>query len=166
MMTTFRIVSAITVLILLLGTTSCGTHARSSDDAAMEKRFIGTWRLVSWARHFTDGTTRQSPQSVGYIIYTDTHPVHMCFVGMDPNRPKWQSEWMPTQSEALSGITGSNSYCSTVEVHAKAGFVIHHVEISSVPNVTGRNRKRWFTFDGPNRVTNPQNSNRELRTAR
>jgi hypothetical protein len=27
-----------------------------------------------------------------------------------------------------------------------------HVEISSVPNLVGRNRKRWFTFEGPNRL--------------
>jgi hypothetical protein len=77
----------------------------------------------------------------------------MCYVGMDPNRPKWKSEFAPTESEAMSGIKGSSSYCSTVEVNAKEGFVIHHVEIASVPNVVGRDRKRWFTFDGPNRVT-------------
>ena len=34
----------------------------------------------------------------------------------------------------------------------KRGFVIHHVEIDKVPNRVGLNRKRWFTFQGPNRV--------------
>jgi hypothetical protein len=153
MVTRFRLLVAVNILFLLLGTTSFETHAQSPDDVTMAKRFVGMWRLVSWTRRFADGTTRQSARSVAYIIYTDTNPIHMCYVGMDPNRPKWNSEFAPTESEAMSGIAGSSSYCSTVEVHAKEGFVIHHVEISSVPNIIGRDRKRWFTFEGPNRVS-------------
>jgi hypothetical protein len=151
--TRFWLFFPVSILILLLGSTSFETHAQSPDDVAMAKRFVGMWRLASRPRRSADGTTKQSSQSVAYIIYTSTNPIHMCYVGMDPNRPKWKSEFVPTESEAMSGITGSSSYCSTVEVHAKEGFIIHHVEIASVPNVVGRDRKRWFTFDGPNRVT-------------
>jgi hypothetical protein len=126
------------------------THAQPQDDAAVAKQFVGTWRLVSWPQRLADGTTKQNPISVAYLIYTDTG--HMCFVGMNPNRPRWKSATEPTSEEALSGITGFNAYCSTVEIHAKEGFVIHHVEIEKVPNWVGRERKRWFTFQGPNRV--------------
>lgn len=153
MVTKSRLLGAVGIIIFVLASTSFEMHAQSPDDATMAKRFVGMWRLVSHPTRLADGTTKQSVNSVAYIIYTNTNPIHMCYVAMDPNRPKWKSEFAPTESEAMSGFTGSNSYCSTVEVHAKEGFVIHHVEISSVPNLIGRNRKRWFTFDGPNRVS-------------
>jgi hypothetical protein len=82
----------------------------------------------------------------------------MCFVSMNPNRPKWKSATEPTESEAVSGINGFSAYCAKVEIHASEGFVLHHVEIEKVPNNIGMTRKRWFTFDGPNRVTLRQDS--------
>src|SRR5690349_3478792 len=89
---------------------------------------VGMWRLLSWPQRLDDGTTRQSPASLAYLIYTDTG--HMCYVSMTPNRPKWKSATSPTPEEALSATTfGSYSYCATVEMHAKEGYVIHHIEI-------------------------------------
>jgi hypothetical protein len=131
---------------LLLASFGIG-HARGDDDLA---QFIGMWRLVSWEQRLADGTTRQAPNSVGYIVYTDVG--RMCYVGMNPNRPKWKS-LTPTESEALSGIVGMGAYCALVELHAREGFVLHHVDIERVPNNVGIVRKRWFTFDGINRLT-------------
>ena len=148
-MARFRLLVA--VGILMLGSPSFETHAQSPDDVAISKQFVGMWRLVSFPIRLADGTTRQSALSVAYIIYTDTNPIHMCYVTMDPNRPKWKSEFAPTESEAMSVVP--QSYCSTVEIHAKEGFVIHHVEIAEIPNLVGRNRKQYFTFEGPNRVS-------------
>jgi hypothetical protein len=121
----------------------------AQDDIA--KQFVGMWRLVGWPQRLADGTTRQSPLSVAYIVYTDTG--HMCYVNMDPNRPKWKTAGAPTPEEAMSGIKGFSAYCARVEIHAKEGFVIHHVEIEKTPNLVGVARKRWFTFQGPNRVS-------------
>ena len=148
MVTRVRLLVAVGIIILVLGSRSFETHAQSTDDVAMAKRFVGMWRLASRPERIADGTTKQNANSVAYIIYTDTNPIHMCYVAMDPNRPMWKSEFAPTESEAMSGIKGSSSYCSTVEVNAKEGYVIHHVEIASVPNVVGRDRKRWFTSTG------------------
>lgn len=114
------------------------------------KQFIGMWRLASRTQRLVDGTTRQSPISAGYIIYADSG--HVCYVAMNPDRAKWKSETAPTAEEAISGITGLGANCATVEIHSKEGFVVHHVEIEKTPNVVGRARKRWFTFQGPNRV--------------
>jgi hypothetical protein len=151
-MARFRLLVAVGILVL--GGGSFQTHAQSPDDVAMAKQLVGMWRLVSNPMRSADGTTRQSRLSKSYIIYTDTKPVRMCYVATDPNRPKWNSETAPTESEAISGaVNGSYSYCSTVEIHAKEGFVIHHVEIASVPNHIDRNWKRWVTFEGPNRVS-------------
>jgi len=153
MLARVRLFVAVSIFILVLGSTSFKTCAQSTEDAAMGKRFVEMWRLVSHPNRLADGTTKQNANSMAYIIYMDTNPIHICYVAMDPNRPKRKSEFAPTESEALSEITGSSSYCGTVEIHAKEGFVIHHVEIASVPNVVGRDGKRWFTFDGPNRLT-------------
>src|SRR5579862_2610940 len=131
------------------------THAQTNDDAATAKQFVGMWRLVSWPERLADGTMRQNPTSMAYIIYTDNS--HMCAVGMNPNRPKWKSAMAPMPQEVVFGLPsdyfGFFGYCSSVEVHAKEGFVLHHVEIDKSPNGVGTTRKRWFKFDGPNRVS-------------
>ena len=125
------------------------TFAQSAEDNAAFQKFVGIWRLVEWPQRLADGTMRQNRLTSAYIIYTDTG--HMCFVAMNPNRPQWKAV-TPTPDEALSGIAGLGAYCATVEVHARDGFIVHHVEIERSPNYVGRDRKRWFTFEGPDRV--------------
>jgi len=134
-------------MLLVFGLLNSMSYAQSLDDIA--KQFVGTWRLSSYTDRLADGTTRPNRVSVAYLIYSDAG--HMCSVGMDPRRPRWKSA-TPTPEEALASFQGSYGYCSSVEVHAKEGFVIHHVEIDKSPNAVSRDRKRWFTFQGPNRV--------------
>src|SRR5262249_48641169 len=119
--------------------------------ADLPKQFVGTWRLSSWTLRYANGTTRPDPKSVAYLIYSDVG--RMCYVSMNPERAKWKSELAPTADEAISGITGLGAYCAAVEAHESEGFVIHHVDVERVPNVVGRNRKRWFKFDGPDRLS-------------
>ena len=45
-----------------------------------------------------------------------------------------------------------NAYCARVEVRADEGYVLHHVEVDKSPNMIGRTRKRWFTFQGADRL--------------
>ncbi len=138
----------ISTIALVLGSFSSTSHAQSEDPIA--KQFVGMWRLASRTQRLADGTVRQHPQSVAYLIYTDTG--YVCYVAMNPNRPRWKSETAPTPEELLSAIKGLGAYCATVEINAKEEFVIHHIEIEGNPNMVGRARKRWFTFQGPNRV--------------
>lgn len=135
---------ALTVLVPAPGCSRAG--------GATAKQFIGTWRLVSWPQRLADGTTRQDPRSTAYIIYTDTG--YMCSVGMAPSRQLWASETVPTGAEAVAAMGGAGfyGYCARVEIHSAEGFVLHHVEIDKSPNLVGRTRKRWFTFQGPDRV--------------
>ena len=123
----------------------------SPDDAAMLKQLVGTWRLVSWTDRLADGTTKQDPLSVGYLIYTDTS--RMCATIVNPNQPKWKSATAPTPEEAKLAINGLIAYCSRVEVHAREGFVLHFVEVAKNPNNIGRVSKRWFKFEGPSRLS-------------
>jgi hypothetical protein len=126
---------------------AAASFAQTDQEAA--NQFWGIWRMVSRTQRLADGTTRPYPNNVGYIVYTE--PGYMCYAAMNPNRALWKSA-SPTPEEAQSAITGLNAYCASVEVHAKEGFILHHVEVERVPNDVGKIRKRWFTFEGPNRV--------------
>jgi len=110
----------------------------------------GTWRLVSWTERLVDGSTRPNAQTVGYLIYTDAG--RMCAMFMDPNRPKWNEPRAPTGTEALSAISGMTSYCGTYEINPRDGFIIHHVEIETRPNLVGLARRRLFSFEGNDRL--------------
>ena len=83
----------------------------------------------------------------------DSNATHMCFVSMNPNRPRWKSETAPTPEEGLSAIKGFGAYCGTVEIHAKEGFIVRHYEINQSPNAVGKVTKRWYTFQGTNRMS-------------
>ena len=74
----------------------------------------------------------------------------MCWVAMAPSRPTWAAD--PTEAEESAAFRGLGAYCGAVELNADDGFVIHHVEIAKLPSAVGIERKRWFEFDGPDRL--------------
>jgi len=121
-----------------------GVTAQPTDDAVTARRLVGVWRLVERTVTFADGTSRPDPRTTAYIFYSDTGVT--CYIAMDPTRAAWKSETTPTPEEALAGITGLGAYCGTFRVNAREGSVVHHMEIERIPNLVGRDRKRWFTF--------------------
>jgi hypothetical protein len=135
------------IFLLVFGST---LQAQSQEDIA--KRFAGTWRLVSNPQRLSDGTTREGSNSVAYAMF-DSDASHMCFLSMNPNRPRWKSETAPTAEEGLSAAKGFGAYCGTVEIHAKEGFIVRNYEINQNPNLVGSVTKRWYTFQGPNRMS-------------
>ena len=138
------------MFLLVLGQFGGSLSAQSQDEIA--KRFAGTWRLVSNPQRFADGTTRENSNSVAYAMF-DSNASHMCFISMNPNRPAWKSETAPTAEEALSTVKGFGAYCGTVEIHAKEGFIVRKYDVNQNPNLVGKVTKRWFTFQGPNRMS-------------
>jgi hypothetical protein len=125
------------------------TAADAQPDTGGAQRFVGAWRLVSWTQRMADGTTRAGVADTGSIVYTDAG--RMCAVLQNSKRQKWSGP-PKTVEEAVARTSGSVSYCARVEVHAKEGFVLHHVDVDFNPSSVGIVRKRWFTFDGPNRL--------------
>ena len=137
-------------IFLVLGQLNNTSRAQSQDDIA--KQFAGMWRLVSNPQRLANGTTRQGLNSVAYVMF-DTDAGHMCFVSMDPHRPRWKSETAPTPEERLSVTRGFGAYCATVEIHAKEGFIVRRYEINQNPNAVGKATKRWYTFQETNRMS-------------
>ena len=135
--------------LLLLGQFNSTSLAQSMEDIA--KQFAGMWRLVSNPQRLADGTAREGSNSVGYAFF-DANGGHMCFLSMNPNRPQWKAEATPTPEEGMSAIRGFGAYCATIEIHAKEGFMLRRYEINQTPNAVGRETKRWYTFQGSDRL--------------
>ena len=112
--------------------------------------FAGAWNLVSWELRLEDGSTRPHRWNLGSLIYSDSG--RMCWVGMEANRPTWREGSDPTNAEIIEAFQGVASYCARVEVNADQGFVLHHVDLGQYPNDHGIVRKRWFSFDGADRL--------------
>lgn len=135
-----------TLLSIVLSVTAA--HAQLASDKEVQ-RFVGGWRLVSWTTQMADGTTRPGVADTGSIVYTADG--RMCAVLQNSQREKWSG---PPKSveDATARMNGNVAYCSRVEVNAREGFVLHHVDIDFNPSVVGTIRKRWYAFDGPNRL--------------
>jgi hypothetical protein len=141
--------TTIASLLLLLTQLSGQSRAQSTDDVA--RQLAGMWRLVSNPTRLADGTTRQGP-NIGYAFF-DATGMHMCFLTMNPDRPSWKSETAPTPEEGLTALRGLNAYCATLEIHAKEGFMDRRYDINQNPNAVGRATRRWYSFQGPDRLT-------------
>jgi hypothetical protein len=72
---------------------------------------------------------------------------------MNPNRPTWKVEGAPTPEEGLNALRGINAYCSTVEIHAKEGYMDRRYIINQNPNIVGKATRRWYSFQGADRMT-------------
>ena len=140
--------TAIASILLVLIQLSGQSRAQSTDDVA--RQLAGMWRLVSNPTRLADGTTRQG-SNIGYAFF-DATGSHMCFLMMTPNRPVWAGA-APTPEEGLAALRGINAYCATLEIHAKEGFMDRRYDINQNPNAVGKATRRWFTFQGPDRMT-------------
>jgi hypothetical protein len=111
-------------------------------------RLVGAWRLVSATERMADGTERPDPnvgaRGRGYIVYTATGQV--CAMLGNSQRPRWADAKQPTAAEASAIPENMVAYCGTYSVDEAGGFVVHHVEIDLSPNLTGTDRKRFFTI--------------------
>jgi hypothetical protein len=136
--------------LLVLSQLSSTSRAQSPENIA--KQLAGMWRLVSNPQRLVDGKTRGGSNTVGYAFF-DANARHMCFLSMNPSRPQWKSETTPTPEEGLSAIRGLGAYCATIEIHAKEGFMVRRYEINQIPNAVGRTTKRWYTFQGVDRMS-------------
>ncbi len=147
--TPFLLITALATTLLV--TPALSARAQSTSDAVTAQRFVGMWRLVSWNQKMADGTTQPSAMDQGYIFYSDAG--RMCAVIMNSKRAKWAAGAPKTIEDAMARSAGQVAYCARVDVNAKEGFVLHHVDVERNPNIVGTIRKRWFTFETPDRLS-------------
>jgi hypothetical protein len=138
------------VLIAVASISCLSRHVSAQGAMSGQAQLIGTWRFVSATQLLTDGTSRSDPQTgingVGYLMYTETG--HMCAVIAKPERPAWRAPATPSDSAVRQAFNGLVAYCGTYDVNAGEGSVTHHIEVDREPQLTGTNRKRFFTRSG------------------
>jgi hypothetical protein len=133
---------------LLLSSLLTLLHGQNSN--SLRSQLVGTWRLVSASQRLEDGTVRADPQTgrkgVGYLIYTESG--NMAVVVGNPDRSRWKSTQAPTEAELRNAFDGLVAYAGTFEVNEAERYVVHHIEVDRVPNLTGTDRKRFCSFSG------------------
>lgn len=109
---------------------------------------VGTWRLVSYELKGADGKVHQpfGENPVGYLMYGQDGYMHAAL--MKANRPRISAEMLPlgtTEEKAWAAVT-FQSYCVRYEI--RGDRVVHHVEVSLDPNLTGTQLERVMQLTG------------------
>jgi len=138
-----------TIALVLAAAFSAGAFAQTQKDKDAAQRFVGAWRLVSWTERLADGTTRQAATDVGYLMFAEGG--RMCATLANSKRAPWSGA-PRTLEEATARTTGYVSYCAQYDVHAQEGFVTYTEDLDLNPGTVGVVRKRWFAFDGSDRL--------------
>jgi Lipocalin-like domain len=107
---------------------------------------VGAWRLVTVEDHHPDGrvTYPYGEHSIGYLIYHPDGYMSATLMAADraplahPARPYA----LAAEDAAAVMRTMGSAYCGTYEV--RDGSVVHHVQASLVPNMTGSDEVRPF----------------------
>jgi Lipocalin-like domain len=142
-----KVMGALLVLLPLFA------HAQVS-----KEQIIGTWKLTWWTRLVGDAEEPGplGPGAIGFIMYTTDG--YMCGNAMRPDRPKFTSrDFRAGSPEEKAGAFESYfGYCGRYQVDESNGVVTHTVEVSSFPNFTGTEQKRFVTVDGDRmKITTP-----------
>ena len=111
-------------------------------------QFVGAWRLLSLEARSSMGDVSYpyGEDAAGYLLYASEG--YMSVSIMQAGRASFASpdaQKAPAEEKAAAFDTYS-SYSGRYEVRGQK--VIHHVEISSFPNWTGKEQERFFAFSG------------------
>lgn len=109
---------------------------------------VGTWRLVSFDVQNNDGVVTHpfGPEPLGFITYTVDGYMAVQFGRRA--RPTLASDdwWAAPPAEIALVAQEYFAYCGTYELHE--GEVVHHVEVSLMPNLVGKEQVRRVAIHG------------------
>ena len=118
------------------------------DDIASE--FVGTWRLISYSDVTSDGQTtypmgrnahgRITYEAGGRMAVQLADPDRAAFAASDPRSA--------TDAEVRAAFNSYLAYYGSYSVDADRGIVVHHLEMSWIPNWTGGDQVRYFDLQG------------------
>ena len=112
--------------------------------------FVGVWSLVSCIARSPSGDERLpvGEHAVGRLIYTSSG--HMAATLSQSNRQPFESadKRGGSDAELRAAFESFDAYAGTYEVDSAASTVLHHVDLSSWPNIRGVDQVRYFRFDG------------------
>jgi hypothetical protein len=109
---------------------------------------VGTWKLASLEFRTADGAVTYpfGTDVVGLLVYTPEG--YMSAQIMAPNRPNFATAdtLLATVEEKAAAQDTYVAYCGRYEVAGNK--VIHHVEMSLLPNWTGGKQERFWELNG------------------
>ena len=109
---------------------------------------VGTWKLVSFEVIGPDGRVRYplGKDPAGYLGYGEDGYMHVAM--MKANRPRLSVDMLSLASteEKAMAAAAFVSYCGRYEI--RGDRVVHHVEASLDPNVTGESVERLMRLEG------------------
>jgi hypothetical protein len=122
-----------------------------SSSLSLAERLVGAWVLEVYEAEDPDGTLREpfGPAPVGLLVYGADG--RMAVQVMDPRRPRWErrAPEAARRAQMSAAADGYIAYAGRYEVEETAApTVVHHVEISLVPNWVGRAQRRAAVLDG------------------
>ena len=120
----------------------------------MESRFAGVWKLVSCEAVRRNGTVvplyGRTPVGRLYYDACGNMSVHI----MRPGRREFprDSKYGECDDELREAFEGYEAYFATYAVDTERRLIEHTVIGSLFPNWTGTIQRRFYEFDGPNRL--------------
>jgi len=128
----------------------CFPAAFAADTAALQKKFVGSWKLIS-----IEGPNSNQPpisgKPFGIIMYDDTgHMAVQIVRGDRPAFPNGSSQ--ATDKERAQAYSTYVAYYGTYTFEPENHIVIHHLEGSITPGQIGQDNIRYFELEG-NRLT-------------
>jgi hypothetical protein len=116
--------------------------------------FVGVWRLAAIRDLLDAGRLEEhpdfGPDVEGRLVYTASG--HMSVNFMRRGRRSWGGEDAPSAAERAEAARGYGAYAGRYTVRETEGLVLHHVEVALIPNRVGRDLKRFYGFEGPDRL--------------
>ncbi|MGB6481893.1 MAG: lipocalin-like domain-containing protein [Candidatus Acidiferrales bacterium] len=113
-------------------------------------RLIGAWRLLSMHETRTDGEVVYSlgEDAQGQLMYSAEG--RMSAQLMRAKMPRFANDDTreATPEERASAWPDYFGYFGTYSIDPERNAVIHHVEVSSFPNLNGSKQIRFFRFEG------------------
>ena len=134
-------------------------HPASSQVPA-DRRFIGTWRLVSIDSDRPNASRGTRPTG---LIYYDTTGHMAAQIAPGRSRPSWPPNTAPSPEQAKDAVGGYTAYFGTYVVDEHAGTVTHHREAALNMYAVDLVRKYEFRSDGRLVLTPLESENSGIR---
>jgi hypothetical protein len=148
---------ALTVLLAALAAGAGGVAPQSTPSSTASpaaRRFIGTWRLVSYeAAGKPDPNRGANPKGV---IYYDAAGQMAAQIAPDRPRPSWPQTQIPAPEQAREAVIGYTAYFGTYTVDERAQTVTHHRVAALNFNAVDYVRRYQFSADGRRLVLTPR----------
>jgi hypothetical protein len=123
------------VVLALTGLTARPSSGSTASERKMERRLVGSWRLVSGVFQDAYGKTTgyvYGPHPVGKLTYTRDGDVWVLTASPDESTDSLQPSWLAGQ----------------FHVDLSRHCVIHHVQYSSFTIYKGTDQLRYYTLHG------------------